>query len=247
MMNTMMAVPVNTGVGESLAFLAFPAKRASEEVSATTEEMVRTISTLVSQILAEAVGARSKEQFLRARKTHIARYMQVMIALSDLIAAAVDEPTIGRLTVESLSELETMFKEGERIFGPFIGEQAVFTVWTFGKISELVQQCNAKRVSHEYREADAEFARQYVGHVLYARFHLDCLRMSLMQGQPLFPEVLDEISEGLRSAVDAYAYVRHGMELRHPTEEELMIDIPWDEEQDELLRLSSEDLLREVY
>lgn len=246
-MNTAMAVAQNSGVGENLAFLAFPAKRASEEVSATIEELVTAITTLLAQLLADTIAAKTGDEFRVARDKAFGGYAQAMLALNNLISVSVANPTIERLTTESLAEMEQAFRETDRIFGYDIAEQAAFTVWTLRKLSLLVNECNRRNVAHEMKGADLEFARQYVGHVLFARFHLDCLSLALTKGQTIFPEALLEISAGLRSAVDAYAWVRHGLELRSERQLEQAIEVPWDEEQDELMQESTADLLREVY
>lgn len=245
-MNNMTLIS-NAGVGENLAFLAFPAKRASEQVSATTEELVRNISILIGQSLSEAVSARSRDDFRAARDRHMSRYMQVMIALGDLIGASLDEDTIERLTAESLNEMESDFRHDEQVLGKEIGEQAAFTVWTLRKINDLVRACNAKKVGHHLKDADLEFARQYVGHVLYARFHLDCLRMAMSNHKAIYPEPLEEISNGLRAAVDAYAWVRQGHALRQEDADEAFVDIPWDEEQNQLMHESTAELMRDYY
>jgi len=246
-MNKTMTLPMNASLGESLAFLAFPAKRAAEQVSVTTDEIVKGICVLINQVLRDVISTRSKKEFRDSRAKYLGRYMQMMTALGGLVSASVNEAVIERLTNEALSEIEVEFESEGHVFGEEVREQAIFTAWTLRKINDLVQQCNSKRVEGHLQEADLAFAREYVQHVLYARFHLDCLRVSLATKVALFPEPLAEISDGLRATVDAYAWVRQGRDLRHAESADLPVDLPWDEEQEELLQLSTSEMMRETY
>ncbi len=240
-------IPAGTAIGQNLAFLAFPASQAAEQAPKTIIEIATRISTLVHSQLVQAISARTSLEFRETRERNISRYMQAMIALSDLVTISLDNCTIELLTNAALTQLDAAFSNAEQAFGREVVEQAVFTVWTLRKISQLVQQCNGSKVSQEFKNTDVEFARQYVGHVLFARFHLDCLSLALIESRTIFPEALSEISEGLRSAVDAYAWVRHGLELRSTSADDLAVELPWDEEQEQLMHESTAGLARERY
>ena len=54
------------------------------------------------------------------------------------------------------------------------------------------------------------------------RFHLDCLLASMKHQRPIYPEILAVISDGLRSGVDAYAWIRQCVDLRTGTEEPVL-------------------------
>jgi hypothetical protein len=246
-MNSTMTMEVSATLREQLAFLAVPAKRSSEQVSHTTEQLVKTISVMLNRILGDVTATRTREEFAASTRVNFPAYAQIMMAMGTLISAAVEQSVIDRLTYESLSELEADFRDEGQIFGEVIREQATFTAWTLRKINDLVHECSTKVTSAEQVEADREFGRNYIQNVLEARFNLDCLRMSLVTGRPIFPGPLDGISDGLRSAVDAYAWLRQARDLRHPVVEEDVVEILWDEEQQELLESSMEEAFREEY
>ena len=64
-------------------------------------------------------------------------------------------------------------------------------------------------------------------------------------GPTIYPDAMDPIADGLRSAVDAYAWIRQGVDLRMPAQEPIIEPIEYDEEDEELLRCSMEDMKRE--
>jgi hypothetical protein len=236
-------------LGESqqdrLAFLALPAKRASEQVTGTANDLFIAIQTILNQILTEVCGQRTAEEFCAARDLLFPQYMHVMKALSRLVQTVVPSKVIDRLCFESMSEMEADFRDdGRAAFGQEMSDQALFTVWTLRKINDLVDRISAsKEPKKNLAEADAELARMFVNHVLYCRFHLDCLNQSLRSGRILFPELLDPISEGLRSLVNAYAYIRQASDLRSDRAEEEAIHIDFDDEEKELVALSMKDLV----
>ncbi len=246
-MNSTLALDMNTSLGEQLAFLAVPAKRSSEQVSTTVEQIFTGITKLIDSLILDVIRTRTREEFCEKVDVAFPHFAKIMIALSKLITASIDQRVVERLTYESLSELESDFRNEGQIFGEVIRDQAIFAAWTLRKIHELVQQCSVAGISSEAARTDQEFATKYLSNVLYVRFCLSCLRASLETGIALFPEPLDEISDGLRAVVNAYAWVRQGRDLRHPVSEEEFVEIPWDEEQEELLRSSVEEMLREEY
>jgi hypothetical protein len=245
-MNATLAMPENaTGMGESLSFLAFPARRAAKQVSGAADDLFRNIATILDQMLTDVTEKRTAVDFCAARDEYFPRYVQVMLALGSLINAVVPPPVIERLTFESLSEMEADFRDdGLSAFGSEIKDQAMFTVWTLRKINDLAQGISAsdKPASHLTSD-DKHYAASFASHVLYSRFHLDCLKMSLRTNRALYPEVLESVSEGLRATVNAYAWIRQGAALRSAKSDELAFDtaIDWDDEEEGLLSSSMND------
>jgi hypothetical protein len=77
-------------------------------------------------------------------------------------------------------------------------------------------------------------------------FHIDCLVAAIGFNRTLYPEVLDEIVDGLRAAVNAYAYIRQGVQLFSLTAtasgEEPVPVCGWDNEDQELLDSSMHEM-----
>jgi len=248
-MNTTMTMPLNAAQGDTLAFLAFPAKRAAEQVNRTTDGIFRNIGTILNDIMSDMLSKRTAAEFNAAREDYVSTYMQVMLGLGKLISATVSDTVIDRLTYESLSEMEADFREtGAQSFGEDMKNQAIFTVWTLRKISDLSNRiCSADAIEPHLIPTDREMADKFVFHILWGRFHLDCLKRSLRTSTPIYPEVLECVSEGLRSMVNSYSYIKQASDLRNKhSDDETMIDIEFDDEEQELVALSMRDAYLEA-
>jgi hypothetical protein len=236
--------PIARAKEDNLAFLAFPARHAAEQVTGTENELFTAIQTILHQTLADVCTKSTAEEFCASRNEAFPKYVQIMTSLAGLVSAVVPGNVINRLTYESFSEMEANFRsEGAGAFGQYVKDQAMFTVWTLRKINDLAKggrlRCPPRK---SLIPADRELAENFVGCVLYSRFHLDCLQMSLHTEKALYPEVLESISDGLRTLVNAYAYIRQASDLRSSLNEEEPIHIDFDEEEQELLSLSMRDV-----
>jgi hypothetical protein len=228
---------------ERLAFLALPAKRASEQVTGTANELFGSIQVILSRIVSDVIEKRTREEFCAAREAHFPQYVRVMLALSSLVSTVVPRPTVDRLTWESMSEMESEFR-GEAIsaFGKDICDQALFTIWTLRKVHNLASQIGQQHGPRkDLLEQDQRLATDFVWHILYSRFHLDCLNLALRTGTVIYPQPMEAISDGLRALVNAYAYVRQAVDLRSGRVEEEVINIDFDDEERELVGLAMRD------
>jgi len=244
-MNTAVCLELEEIAPENrLAFLALPAKRAAEQVTGSVNDSFRAIQTILGQILTDVCAKRTSEEFASARREYFPQYLQVMLALSHLVSAVVPKGVVDRLSCESMSEMEADFREEARAsFGKDICDQALFTIFTLRKICDLSDRIRVqKEPAENLRAADRELANDFVYHIIFSRFHLDCLTMSLRVNRVLYPEVLESISDGLRSLVNAYAYIKQAADLRSPQAEEALIHIDYDDEEQELAALSMKDL-----
>jgi hypothetical protein len=64
----------------------------------------------------------------------------------------------------------------------------------------------------------------------------------MQQDTPLFPEVLDLVIDGLRSAVNAYGLTKRLVDMLVPIPEVELAPIEWDEEEDALLNEAKRDM-----
>ena len=71
-----------------------------------------------------------------------------------------------------------------------------------------------------------------------AQFGLDCLNQAIEMNKAIYPEVIEELTDGLKSMVNAYAHAREGLELRVPTSEPTLNIPPMDDEDRILLEIS---------
>jgi hypothetical protein len=201
----------------------------------------------IEQMLTNIIQSRTVADYEAAYGQYFSKYVQIMLALSRFADAMIPADVMQRLTWESFCERESdLRQDGDRIFGTAIKDQALFTVWTMRKISDLLGQIRAAKLTERSAE-DKECSQQYVLNTLRAGFSLDCLGMALRTKGSIYPDVQAEITDGLRAAVNAYAWVRRGLNLRVPTEEQVVPEIQWDEEDEELLSSSMADFVHEEY
>ena len=133
--------------------------------------------------------------------------------------------------------------KGLEAFGQEVRDQAVFTAWTLRKINSLCDKIDSLPLGSQQKEKDEELRGEFVFHAMCTRFCLDCLSKSMALNKPISPEVMPLILDGLRNAVNAYAYVRRGLELRDPKPQITPIPVDWDDEDEELLVEADYDLV----
>jgi hypothetical protein len=226
--------------------LGLPTERsAKRRLSPSGDDVLRSISVILDEMIEVAIAKRTAEDFAGAVSAALPRYMQLVLAFGQIVQTLTPRDTLLRLAEESLNELEADIREhGMASFGSDMCERGVFTVWTLRKISDLAGLLAEKRndVNEGDREKEARFASEFLVHALRARFHIDCLTASMRTKQPLYPEVLPLIDDGLRSAVNAYAWVKQAVDLRFPTDESQPLADYWTEDDDVLLDASMRDL-----
>ena len=246
-MNQQFLVDEASGVNtEELSFLAFPAKQSSAQVSGATDSAFAAIKILLEQMLARASEATSREDFISAREEVIRQYYRVMLALGGLISVSVPRAAIDRLTFESLTEMEAEFVQyGRQLLGEALCEQALFTVYTLRRINLAGQklQMLGHFVSDSRLEDDHEASRSFIGHVLFARFHIDCMLTAVRMRRALYPDVMAEISDGLLALVNAYAHVQQSILYRTGNMTEDEVDLQLDDEDRDLLASSTREAL----
>ena len=245
-MNEALALP--QGLLESLrvarpTIVAFPVEQSAKQLPGATVEAVKSVQAILDQIITGAIEKRTAEDFRDARKESYPAYAGVMLALGSLANAIVPGPLMGRLNGEAFCEMEADLRErGLTAFGAEVRDQAIFTVWTLRRTSEVCEQIH-KSAAPEDQGADSEFAEKYLTMAMWTRFHVDCLIRSMDLGRSLYPGVLAEMMDGLRGAVNAYAWARRGLALRMGSAEPSVAPIEWDEEDQELLDESTGDMI----
>jgi hypothetical protein len=227
------------GLGGLFGFVGIPSRRsARKDLSIKAEEVFRGVTALIDGFLLRAIEARTKDEFVTARDQVFAEYAQLVMSLMRLVSIVVPRQTIEILSVESFSELEAEFREhGLTSFGTAAKDQAIFTVWTLRRTSNLLSKiAGFGQLAKELEERDAALAADFSAYAAWTGFHLDCLTAAIRFKKTIQPEVLIQIEDGLRAAVNAYGVARQGVVLRSsPQTEPAIAHAAWDEEDQELL------------
>jgi hypothetical protein len=227
----------------ALAFLASRSKKSARQVSAPAHEVFKGIVDATEQMLLTVIETRSETEFRQVFESAWPKYTAVALALSGFAHAMVPADVINRLTRESICELEADVREKAlAAFGSSIRDQILFTVWTLRKINDVLAQVSSVKPDPSKRKQDEEYIGKFVMFAFRAQLSLDCLQMALRLNRPIYPEVMDGLKDGLRSMVNAYAFARQGLALRIPSDDANMEQLVSDEEDDELVRSSMEDM-----
>src|ERR1019366_6241232 len=105
-----------------------PSKRSANQLSASAEEVIRNVGSILGQLLLTAIEKRTAVEFISLRDGLFPNYARLMLALSKIASAIVPHDVLMRINAESLCEMETDFKEHAlSSFGATIQDQAVFT------------------------------------------------------------------------------------------------------------------------
>jgi hypothetical protein len=223
----------------ALSFLASRSKSSSRTLSPSAVEVFKGCADASEQLLRSAIETRSGAEFKRVFEAAFPKYVALTFAMSHFAGAVVPKPVIERLTRESICEMEADFRDrGLDAFGTAVRDQAIFTVWTLRKISELVTQIVATKLDDAKKKEDDEYRSHFNINTFRAQFSLDCLNLALQDGDAIYPEVLEQLIDGLRSMVNAYAWARRGLEARVPSEQPSVTLSALDDEDRDLMEAS---------
>jgi len=233
------------GLSEVLPFVGLPTRKSSQELPDRAGELLGRIVSVFNEQLLSAIVAQTGQEFNAIREKIFGDAQKIMRAMSDLARVIIPIRTLDRLTWESFEEMEAdLTEQGKQRFGSIARDQAIFTVQAFRRISRLQNKILSSpplRTDQE-RKQDQEIANNFYFYVTWAQFHMECLIAAMRFNKPIHPEVLESICEGLRAAVNAYGFMRQGLELR-VSEDAEQVDVPaWDKTDDELLQQSMADM-----
>jgi hypothetical protein len=204
-----------------LSFLVSRAKSATRSLTPSASEVLRGCGDAVNQILRTAIETRSKAEFDRMLGDSFPKYAGLTMAISHFATAVIQKPVLEQLVRESICEMEADFRDkGLAAFGATVRDQTMFTVWTLRKINDLTTQIIAVPMDKAKKAEDEEFCAQFNVNALRAQFSLDCLNMALENDRAIYPEVQEELVDGLRAMVNAYTWARRGLDLRIPAQEQ---------------------------
>jgi hypothetical protein len=230
---------------QNVGLIGLPAEKpAQRSLPGSADNLLRSISETLDAMIFEVISKRTSEEFEKAAGDVFPQYVSLVVAFSRVATKVIDRKAIVRLNAESFSELEAEIRaNGVACFGESLQERAMFTVWMLRKISDLLAMLQEAEIGQDLQEKDAEFAQGFFLHAVRARFYVDCLIASMRNKQPLYRPVFPQVDDGLRSIVNAYAWVKQAVDLRLPsgaTEP----SVEWTDEDQDLVDSSTHDLDR---
>lgn len=235
--------------GEALTLPGVISEAAARQLPGSAEILMKTTYALLEDCILSAIEKRSAADFIAWRSASFSQYCNAVLGLPSLIQFVVPRHVIERLNREFFCELEADLREkGLPCFGAAVRDQAMFTAWTLRKITDLLAQIPSTPVIAEEAKARevCQMITDFIFHAVWTRFHLHCLVTSMRANKAVYPEPLEVILDGLRSAVNAYALARRTLDIMAPLPEPKAEPFEWDDEDVGLLAESGRDMLSET-
>lgn len=222
---------------------AFEAPKDAESfLTRNDEQLIRNLGTMLEKQILAALDARSASEFCQVRSQVWPKYCRALRALADTIRNMAPDHLIDHATKAAMETYSEDLQKRPVHFGEKLREQAVFTLWTLGKIRTLSFSLVSPPVP-ALRGKDLELCNEYRLCSLWTQFHMDVVIQSIKFDKTIPDEIQKLVCEGLRTAVNAYAIMKEAYALRHPrTEQPPATGLPWDEEDEQLLAASMRDL-----
>lgn len=241
-----LANPLGLIDSQNVGLIGLPAEKpAQRSLPGSADNLLKSIGGTLDEMILDVISKRTAEEFSAAASDVFPQYVSLVVAFSRVASKVIDRKTIVRLNAESFSVLESEIRaNGEACFGDSLKERAMFTVWMLRKISDLLAVLQTATVGDHEKDKDAEFAGHFFLHALRARFYVDCLVASMRTKQPLYRSVFPQVDDGLRSIVNAYAWVKQAVDLRLPSSDSDLVAPAWTDDDQELLDASTSDMDR---
>lgn len=207
------------------------------------ERLIRELGLMLNKQILAALDCRSAAEFVQVRAQVWPKYCRALRALSDTIRNMSSEHDIERLATAAMASfgVDLQKQRGVR-FGDQLTDQAVFTLWTLGKIKSLAFSL-VNPPSPDLCGRDLQLCNEYRLCSLWAQFHMDVVVGATNFDKTIPEDVQSVVCDGLRTAVNAYAIMKEAYALRHPrVEQPPATGLPWDEEDEQLLAASMRDL-----
>jgi hypothetical protein len=206
------------------------------------ENLIRGLVSVMDKILLETLSAQSVTEFKTIRAKQWPKYIRAVRALSDTLGNFMSKDARDVVAKEALSALEADLEKQEDRFGDVLTEQGIFTLYTIGRVRSLAKDIAIRPLSRENRAADSSLLSEYSATLYWSGFHLDLMIAAIKFERPIASELRPEMCEGLRAAVNAFTIAKEALLLRSPRIEEAPVaELPWDDEDEELLALSMRD------
>jgi hypothetical protein len=234
-------------VSDMLAMPSLPSEQSARRLSVSADELIRNIATVANELVVCAIEKRTATEFIATRNDVFHKYFDAVRSFADLARIVVPKHVLETLTEVSLANMEAEFlARGLNAFGADVRDQAIITISTMRRTSDICRKINEAKLPPELAEADMQPRNNYAFHAVAARFHLDCLLKAMHLRKTIYPDVLNVIMDGLRSAVNAYAWAVRGLDLRVPRQEVQVPPVVWDDEDEALLAEATNDMVAEL-
>jgi hypothetical protein len=190
------------------------------------------------EMTVQVTGCLTASDFRQLRDELFPQFLKLVTAQNDVVMAKVDKAELPQLIQSSFGELEDTFtSDGISYFTDDEQKEILFSISTLRSATALFPQLIALKVDDkELIAQDVELASQFLVHLNWSIFHLCALVHVMARNKIIVPEVLQEMLDGLRSSVMAYAAIRQALDVRNAFAERYQeaISASWDAEDEAL-------------
>jgi hypothetical protein len=202
-------------------------------------DIAERINEQLQDMAVQVTGCLSASDFKQLRDELFPKFLKLVIAQNNVVLAKIDKAELPQLIQLSFTDLENTFATaGIDYFTDDEHKEILFSISTLKSATRLVPQILGTKTSEELMEQDIKLSSEFFVHVNWSMFHLMGLAHVLGRNKIIVPEVFQEMLDGLRSSVMAYAAIRQALDLRNALAERYSGDISasWDEEDEALAR-----------
>ena len=209
------------------------------------EDLLRQITETLDKQLLAALACRTPKEFAKARGQLWEMYFRARRTLGDTIKLVIPKNVIEIIRFATTQRIaEDLARSRDVLFREDVAAQFEFTDWLVNKI-----QCVAHEISKagnpSDRAADSQLHEDFSLYTSWGQFHYDCVLASMKFDRPSPEQIQGSIRDGLRAWVNACSITEEALALRAENGSERpqeVFDLPWDEEDQELLDSSMRDL-----
>jgi hypothetical protein len=221
------------------------------DLSSNLSGLFKQLSQVTDSLILAAIEKRTATDFTSTAIGLFNGYVRALRVKSDLLQVILksDLQATAQIVNRSLNALEFDFKDfGTKQFGSLLTEQAEFTIWTRRKTVDLVWKLFEPGVldhlpSAEAFELSKKLQSEFAIAAAWSQFHLECLTTAMRLGKAIYPDVVPAVVDGLRMEVNAYAIAKQMIDVYlPPATEDRLVPYSWNEEDEELLASSMEDM-----
>jgi hypothetical protein len=212
-------------------------------ISRAGEALIRQLIEVVDKQLLEALCCRTVAEFIEVREKQWSDYIRASRALTDMIQILIPASAMDLLCAAAEGRIvEDLERSKNVLFGEGIAEQADFSMWIFHRMRAVAYQIGKSGPPRD-SDLDLKLNCDFRLYSMWGRFHYDCV-LTAMKFERRIPDGIQEsIVDGMRAWVNASTLAEQALELRlSPVEESPEVELPWDEEDRELLDSSMRDL-----
>jgi hypothetical protein len=212
-------------------------------IARSDESLIRQLIEALDRQLLVILNCRSASECEKARREVWQNYARSRRALSDMISVVVPPGIIDLFRASTSARIASDLGRARNVlFSEEIGDQVEFTTWISDRMQFISHQISIADDPKD-RDADIKLNEDFHLYTMWGQFHYDCVLASMKFKLPIPSPIQPSIRDGLRAWVNASAIMEEALALRMPDQEQSSeVQLPWDEEDQELLDSSMRDL-----